>query len=196
MEHSSVMSQTYAFYRQTIDLYGSVPSPSINFLGPPSLSQLGSSFMSSSFIRRHTPEILPSLSKPLISEVEKPREGRSGRYPLSPTLSRRSSLRKAVLDKRASVAHEPPISGQSTYGQAVINCSFNSSFYLKIYEHNLLHKREMRCVTNCRHECFMWSGNPFDTVCCTRRRVVRTCYINGVCWTFFLHWDSVEVLSG
>ncbi|KAL8551579.1 hypothetical protein ACS0TY_000606 [Phlomoides rotata] len=110
-------------YRQTIDLYGSVPSPSINFLGPPSLSHLGSSFMSSSLIRRHTPDILPSLSKPLISgtEVEKPKEGRSGRYLLSPTLSRRSSLRKVVLDKRASVTHGPPLSHQSTYGQAVIN---------------------------------------------------------------------------
>ncbi|KAL7109745.1 hypothetical protein ACP275_06G194800 [Erythranthe tilingii] len=110
-------------YRQSIDLYGSVPSPSINFLGPPSLSQLSSSFLSSTLIRRHTPEILPSLSKPLIiPEPEKPKEKGSSRYQLlSPTLSRKSSLRKAVLDKRASVAHEISTTRQSTFGQAVIN---------------------------------------------------------------------------
>ncbi|KAI3458948.1 hypothetical protein Pfo_015611 [Paulownia fortunei] len=110
-------------YRQSIDLYGSVPSPSINFLGPQSLSQLGSSFLSSSLIRRHTPEILPSLSKPLIPavEVEKPKERGSSRFLLSPTVSRKSSLRKAILDKRASVAHELPVSRQSSFGQAVIN---------------------------------------------------------------------------
>lgn len=122
-----IYSQTRV-YRQSIDLYGSVPSPSINFLGPQSLSQLGSSFLSSSLIRRHTPEILPSLSKPLIpssAEAEKPKESRSSRYLPSPSLSRKSSLRKAVLDKRASVANE--LSGRhSSYGQAVLNGLFLS----------------------------------------------------------------------
>lgn len=109
-------------YRQTMDLYGSVQSQT--FLGPPSLSQLGSSFLSSSLIRRHTPDRLPSfnIGKPFPSiEAEKPKEGRGSHYLASPALSRKSSLRKALLDKRASVAHEPPIAYQSTYGQAVIN---------------------------------------------------------------------------
>ncbi|KAH6760398.1 Transmembrane amino acid transporter family protein [Perilla frutescens var. frutescens] len=113
-------------YRQTMDLYGSVPSQSLTFLGPPSMSQLGSSFLSSSLIRRHTPDRLPSFSigKPFqpAVEPERPKEGRgSHHYLASPALSRKSSLRKALLDKRASIAQEPPISYQSTYGQAVIN---------------------------------------------------------------------------
>ncbi|KAK6136191.1 hypothetical protein DH2020_030082 [Rehmannia glutinosa] len=110
-------------YRQSIDLYGSVPSQSINFLGPQSLSRFGSSFLSSSLIRKRTPEVLPSLIKPLIpaEEGDKQKEGRSSHSLLSPTLSRKSSLRKAVLDKRASIEHGLPLSRRSTFGQAVIN---------------------------------------------------------------------------
>ncbi|KAL1532165.1 Amino acid transporter avt1c [Salvia divinorum] len=110
-------------YRQTMDLYGTVPSPSLTFLGQPSLSQLGSSFFSSSLVRRHTPDRLPSFIKPLLPhfEAEKSKDPRGSYYGPTPALSRKSSLRKAVLDKRASIAHEPPVSYQSTYGQAVIN---------------------------------------------------------------------------
>ncbi|CAA0814445.1 Transmembrane amino acid transporter family protein [Striga hermonthica] len=106
-------------YRQSMDLYGSVPSASLNFLGPQSLSRIGSSFLSSSFVRKRTPEVLPSVIKPLIvpSEPEKS----SSHHLLSPTLSRRSSLRRAVLDKRASIEHFIPVSNRSTFGQAVIN---------------------------------------------------------------------------
>ncbi|XP_042037018.1 amino acid transporter AVT1C-like [Salvia splendens] len=109
-------------YRQTMDLYGTVPSPSLTFLGPPSLSQLGSSFLSSSLVRRHTPDRLPSFVRPLLPqlEAEKSKQPR-GSYYGPPALSRKSSLRKAVLDKRASIAQEPPVSYQSTYGQAVLN---------------------------------------------------------------------------
>ncbi|KAL6973732.1 hypothetical protein U1Q18_027917 [Sarracenia purpurea var. burkii] len=57
-------------YRQSIDLYSSVPSPSITFLGTPTLSRLSSSFLTSSLIRRHTPEIVPSVAKPLLQTVD------------------------------------------------------------------------------------------------------------------------------
>ncbi|KAE8711976.1 Transmembrane amino acid transporter family protein isoform 3 [Hibiscus syriacus] len=43
-------------YRQSIDLYSSVPSPTIGFLGTPTLSRLGSSFLSSS-LTRSSPEL-------------------------------------------------------------------------------------------------------------------------------------------
>ncbi|KAG2290777.1 hypothetical protein Bca52824_050381 [Brassica carinata] len=50
-------------YRQSIDLYSSVPSPSIGFLGNNSMTRFGSSFLSSSLIRRHTPNLyLPRSS--------------------------------------------------------------------------------------------------------------------------------------
>ncbi|KAL0452139.1 UNVERIFIED_CONTAM: Amino acid transporter AVT1C [Sesamum latifolium] len=103
--------------------YSSVPSPSLNFLGTPTLSRLSSSFLSSSLTRRHTPEILPSLSKPLIPPVEdeKPKERRSSHSLLPPIPSRKPSLKKLTPDGKVSVSHEIPISRHSSYGQAVLN---------------------------------------------------------------------------
>ncbi|KAL8051726.1 hypothetical protein ABFX02_06G166800 [Erythranthe guttata] len=111
-------------YRQSIDLYSSVPSPSLNFLGTPTLTRFSSSFLSSTLTRRHTPEILPSLSKPLITPVdeEKPKERRSSSHSLLPPIpSRKSSLKKIIPDGKSSVSHELPLSRQSSYGQAVLN---------------------------------------------------------------------------
>ncbi|CAL5404533.1 unnamed protein product [Camellia sinensis] len=106
-------------YRQSIDLYSSVPSPSIQFLGTSSLSRLSSSFLSSSLTRRHTPEILPSESKPLLSTPEderQPKQRRSSHSLLPPIPSRKSSVRKSV-----KISHELPVCQQSSYGQAVLN---------------------------------------------------------------------------
>lgn len=110
-------------HRQSIDLYSSVPSPSINFLGTPSLAGLGSS-PSLTLTRRHTPEVLPSLSKPLIPPVEealKPQERRSSHGLLPPLPTRKHSIRK---DGKSAVSHGPPISRRSMFGQAVINGNF------------------------------------------------------------------------
>ncbi|GMP69136.1 hypothetical protein CsSME_00028513 [Camellia sinensis var. sinensis] len=106
-------------YRQSIDLYSSVPSPSIQFLGTSSLSRLSSSFLSSSLTRRHTPEILPSESKPLLSTPEdeqQPKQRRSSHSLHPPIPSRKSSVRKSV-----KISHELPVCQQSSYGQAVLN---------------------------------------------------------------------------
>ncbi|GAV62530.1 Aa_trans domain-containing protein [Cephalotus follicularis] len=111
-------------YRQSIDLYSSVPSPSIGFLGgTPTLTRLGSSFLSASLIRRHTPESLASISKPLLpglADEQVPQQRRSSHSLLPPIpSSRKHSIRK---DEKASfVSHELPISRQSSYGQAVLN---------------------------------------------------------------------------
>ncbi|KAL6504082.1 hypothetical protein OROGR_026005 [Orobanche gracilis] len=104
-------------YRQSIDLYSSVPSPSLNFLGTPTLSRLSSSFLSSSLTRRHTPEILPSLSKPLIVD-EKPKERRSSHSLLPPVPSR---LKKVTDDSKVSDLHGVPVSRQCSYSQSVLN---------------------------------------------------------------------------
>ncbi|WMV53405.1 hypothetical protein MTR67_046790 [Solanum verrucosum] len=108
-------------YRQSMDIYSSVPSPSLTFLGTPSLTRLGSSFLASSLTRRHTPEVLPSLHKPLISQAEEdqPPQRRSSHTLLPPLPSRRSAIKKFPDDK--SVAHELPVSRQSSYGQGVLN---------------------------------------------------------------------------
>lgn len=109
-------------YRQSIDLYSSVPSPSLNFLGTPNLSRLSSSFLSSSLTRRHTPEVLPSLAKPLLPPLadEQPPQQRRSSHSLLPP--RRPSVKRLAPDQKSSkVSHELPVSRQSSYSQAVLN---------------------------------------------------------------------------
>lgn len=108
-----------------MDIYSSVPSPSLTFLGTPSLTRLGSSFLASSLTRRHTPEVLPSLHKPLISQAEEdqPPQRRSSHTLLPPLPSRRSAIKKFPDEK--SVAHELPVPRQSSYGQGVLNGLFS-----------------------------------------------------------------------
>lgn len=103
-------------YRQSMDLYS---SPNITFLGTP-LSRISNSFISSSLTRRHTPEILPSLSKPLLPSVEDEHQQphrRSSHTLLPPIPSRKPSF-----EKIAKVSHElPGGSRQSSFSQAVLN---------------------------------------------------------------------------
>ncbi|XP_075108625.1 amino acid transporter AVT1C [Nicotiana tabacum] len=108
-------------YRQSMDMFSNVPSPSLNFLGTPSLSRLGSSFLGSSLIRRHTPEILPYLQKPLIpsAEEEKVAHRRSSHGLLPPIHPRKSSMKK--IPEPSKDAHGLTMSRQSSYGQAVVN---------------------------------------------------------------------------
>ncbi|PIA26835.1 hypothetical protein AQUCO_08700013v1 [Aquilegia coerulea] len=115
-------------YRQSIDMYSSVASPNIGFLGTPTLSRLGSSFFSSSLTRRHTPELLPTLVKPLLhtdqeqQEQQQQEQRRSSQGLLPPLPTRRSSVKKVLPNhKPSSVSHELPVSNQCSYGQAVIN---------------------------------------------------------------------------
>ncbi|KAA8534416.1 hypothetical protein F0562_031933 [Nyssa sinensis] len=112
-------------YRQSIDLYSSVPSPSITFLGTPTLSRLSSSFLSSSLTRRHTPEILSSFAKPLLPTVAdepQPQQRRSSHSLLPPIPSRKPPIKKVSPDQKPSkVSHELPVSHQSSNGQAVLN---------------------------------------------------------------------------
>ncbi|XP_024013507.1 amino acid transporter AVT1B isoform X2 [Eutrema salsugineum] len=94
-------------YRQSIDLYGSLPSPSPGFLGNSSMSRFGSSFMS--LTRRHTPESLPAVTKPLLVDEEAPKRKQRSSHSLLP--SKASSM----------VSHEMAISNDSSFGQAVLN---------------------------------------------------------------------------
>ncbi|KAG9131544.1 hypothetical protein Leryth_025515, partial [Lithospermum erythrorhizon] len=107
--------------KQSIDIYSSVPSPR-GILGTPVLSRLGSSFFGSSLTRRHTPDNLAPLHKPLLPQqvvddhVSK-QDKRSDSSYRSP--SRKSSL--AAIDSKPKISHELPMSHQSSYGQAVLN---------------------------------------------------------------------------
>lgn len=105
-----------------MDLYSSVPSPNLNFLGTPTLPRFSSSFLSSSLSRRHTPESLSAATQPLLPTVggEKlPPQRRSSHTLLPPIPSRRSSVIKD--SKPSHVSHELPIGRQSSYAQAVLN---------------------------------------------------------------------------
>ncbi|KAK1421225.1 hypothetical protein QVD17_23405 [Tagetes erecta] len=109
-------------YRQSIDLYSSVPSPNLNFLGTPTLSRLGSSFLSSSLTRRHTPEILPTLTKPFLpptTDSQQPQERRSSHSLLPPRAS--SAKKLPPYQKSSKASHELPVSRQSSFGQSVVN---------------------------------------------------------------------------
>ncbi|KAM0949684.1 putative amino acid transporter, transmembrane domain-containing protein [Dioscorea sansibarensis] len=102
-------------YRQSIDMYSSVTPPTIGFLGTPTLSGLGSSFITSSFLGKHTPEIISSLIKPLlptkVSDQEQQKRQSSHSLLLPPP----------ILSFRESKDDTKPISRNCSYGQAVIN---------------------------------------------------------------------------
>ncbi|KAG7565712.1 Amino acid transporter transmembrane domain [Arabidopsis suecica] len=97
-------------YRQSIDMFGSVPipSPNLGFLANSSMSRVGSSFLSSTLTRRHTPESLPCVTKPLLEDEEAPKHKHSSHslLPLKPS---------------SMVSHEMAISNDSSFGQAVLN---------------------------------------------------------------------------
>ncbi|XP_059628336.1 amino acid transporter AVT1C-like [Cornus florida] len=101
-------------YRQSIDLYTSVQSPSLQFLGTPTLSRFGSSFFGSS------PLIKPLL--PTAVDEQQPQQRRSSHYLPPPIPSRKSFVKKASSDQKSfKVSHEAPISRHSSFGQAVLN---------------------------------------------------------------------------
>ena len=124
--------------RQSIDMLGSVHSPSIGLLGTPSLARFGSSFLSSSLTRRFTPEAFSSsISKPLLPTViDDPHKHAPPHSPLGPSLpSRRSSISVRRDDKDKPVvidSHGLPISRHSTFGQAVVNGNI-TKFVLLLY---------------------------------------------------------------
>ncbi|KAK2395636.1 amino acid transporter AVT1C [Trifolium repens] len=106
--------------RQSIDLYGSVPSQNIGFLGTTSLTRLGRSFLGSTLTRRHTAEIIPPIKKPLIQPtVDEEQQQDSSQTLLPPLPSRKSSIRKS-----SKISHEVHIPGQCSFGQV-----FPLSFY-------------------------------------------------------------------
>ncbi|KAE9621147.1 putative amino acid transporter, transmembrane domain-containing protein [Lupinus albus] len=115
---SSYSMQWPQSYRQSMDLYSSVPSPSIGFLGTTSLSRLSSSFISSSLIRRqHTAEKLPPVKKPLLQPEADDQPRRSSHALLPPIGSRKPSIRKDA----SKVYHEFESTGQCSFGQAMLN---------------------------------------------------------------------------
>lgn len=102
-------------------MFGSVPipSPNLGFLANSSMSRVGSSFLSSTLTRRHTPESLPCVTKPLLVDEEAPKHKHSSHslLPLKPS---------------SMVSHEMAISNDSSFGQAVLNGEFHHSYLVML----------------------------------------------------------------
>ncbi|KAI3730991.1 hypothetical protein L1987_62173 [Smallanthus sonchifolius] len=97
-------------YRKSMDLYGGVASPSLNFLGrSSSLSSVGGSFLSSSPKRRHASKTITSLDNHLLA----PQVHYSSDHSVH---RQRTSSAKGLLQNENS-----PQIGQSSFGQAVVN---------------------------------------------------------------------------
>lgn len=112
-----------SYFRQSIDLYSSVPSPNIGFLGNSSLSRFGSSFLSSSLTQRHAAEVTKPLLPTAVDGQHHHHQRHSSHSLLPPVQSRKSSiLRKADSEHKPSAfSHEFHGSRNSSFGQAVIN---------------------------------------------------------------------------
>lgn len=121
-QHSKPNSYTTSWpqsYRQSIDMYSSVPSPSIGFLGNSPLSRFGSSFLSSSLTQRHTTEVKKPLL-PTAADAQQEHRRHSSHSLLPPR--RPSNLKKADSEHKPSViSHELYISRDSSFAHAVIN---------------------------------------------------------------------------
>ncbi|CAN6234404.1 unnamed protein product [Urochloa humidicola] len=125
---SSYTQQWPQSYRQSIDMYSSVHSPNLSFLGTPSLSRLSNSFMTNSF-RGKPPEIISNLIKPLLPTSTAPTSDdhqqqediRKSSHYLPPS-RKASSLQRIPEDHRPMVGgHEVGPYRQCSYIQGVMN---------------------------------------------------------------------------
>ncbi|PUZ46385.1 hypothetical protein GQ55_7G071200 [Panicum hallii var. hallii] len=127
---SSYTQQWPQSYRQSIDMYSSVHSPNLSFLGTPSLSRLSNSFLTNSF-RGKPPEIISSLIKPLLpasttptsddQQQQQQEDIRKSSHYLPPS-RKASSLERIPEDHRPMVGeHEVGPYRQCSYFQGVMN---------------------------------------------------------------------------
>jgi len=124
---NSYTNQWPQSYRQSIDILSSVQSPSLSFLGTPTLSRLSNSFLNSSF-RGKTPEIISNLVKPLLrpttSDEQQQQQQhedirKSSQYLLP---SKKPSLQQIPEDQKApAIGHGPSPYQQCSYTQGVMN---------------------------------------------------------------------------
>ena len=126
----SVIKFSSCTSRQSIDMYSSVHSPNLSFLGTPSLSRLSNSLLTNSF-RGKSPEIISSLIKPLLPtsttftsddhQQQQQEDIRKSSHYLPPT-RKASSLERIPEDHRPMVGgHEVGPYRQCSYFQGVMN---------------------------------------------------------------------------
>ncbi|KAF7006062.1 hypothetical protein CFC21_021134 [Triticum aestivum] len=115
-------------YRQSMDIYSSVQSPSLSgFLGTPTLSRLSSSFLATSFRGKQPPEIVkPLLPTTLIAATEDDHvdDARKSSHHYLPPSRKASSLFKIPEDQKPAGGgggHEVGPYRQCSYTQGVLN---------------------------------------------------------------------------
>ncbi|KAE8791552.1 Vacuolar amino acid transporter 1 [Hordeum vulgare] len=115
-------------YRQSMDIYSSVQSPSLSgFLGTPTLSRLSSSFLAASFRGKPPPEIVkPLLPTAADSDDDRVDDARKSSHQYLPPVRKASSLFKIPEDKKPLVVgggggHEVGPYRQCSYTQGVMN---------------------------------------------------------------------------
>ncbi|KAK3145239.1 hypothetical protein QOZ80_4AG0326030 [Eleusine coracana subsp. coracana] len=127
---SSYTQQWPQSYRQSIDMYSSIHSPDLSFLGTPTLSRLSNSFLTNSFRGGKPPEIISNLIKPLLptstttgEEQQQHEDVRKSSYYLPPS-RKASSLQRIPEDHKPLVGghgHEVGPYRQCSYTQGVMN---------------------------------------------------------------------------
>ncbi|XP_048554268.1 amino acid transporter AVT1C-like isoform X2 [Triticum urartu] len=128
---SSYASQQWPqSYRQSMDIYSSVQSPSLSgFLGTPTLSRLSSSFLATSFRGKPPPEILKPLLPTTVpstdSDDDHVVDARKSSHQYLPPSRKASSLFKIPEDQkpagRGGGGHEVGPYRQCSYTQGVMN---------------------------------------------------------------------------
>lgn len=102
-------------YRQSMDMFGSLTSPGLGFLGTPSISRVSSSFLSSTLRRRSTPEVTPALTETLLpTKAEQVQTQSQSQSQLQSVLTKKALSKKVIHD------HHPTSQG-SSFGHALIN---------------------------------------------------------------------------
>ncbi|XP_047080657.1 amino acid transporter AVT1C-like [Lolium rigidum] len=124
---NSYTNQWPQSYRQSIDILSSVQSPSLSFLGTPTLSRISNSFLHSSF-RGKTPEVISNFVKPLLrpttsdeqQQQQQQEDIRKSSQYLLP--SKKPSLQQIPEDQKAPViGHGPSPYQQCSYTQGAMN---------------------------------------------------------------------------
>uniref|UniRef100_A0A0C9S641 TSA: Wollemia nobilis Ref_Wollemi_Transcript_11975_2347 transcribed RNA sequence n=1 Tax=Wollemia nobilis TaxID=56998 RepID=A0A0C9S641_9CONI len=102
-------------YRQSMDMLGSLTSPSIGFLGTPSITRISSSYLSSSLKRRSTLDVTASLTQTLL-----PSEAQREELAQIQSHSQLPGLQPQKVPSRKAI-HEHSTSHDCNFGHALLN---------------------------------------------------------------------------
>uniref|UniRef100_A0A0E0GPB5 Amino acid transporter transmembrane domain-containing protein n=1 Tax=Oryza nivara TaxID=4536 RepID=A0A0E0GPB5_ORYNI len=182
---SSYTQQWPQSYRQSIDMYSSVQSPNLSFLGTPTLSRLSNSFLTASF-RGKPPEIISGLIKPLLPTTaaaaaaddegdrrqQQHEDGRkSSQYLLPPR--RPSSLQKIPEDQKPLVVGHHEQGGW--LGLIILALLAVLAWYTGILLKRCLDSKEgLETYPDIGHAAFGTTGRIVISACCIEYLILES----------------------